>query len=123
MVDYFHIIAKRFHKLKSIAIILAIMFLIFIIGIIFSSSGHQGDFFLIPSIVIFSWCLLAYMFLIVFQYIPNRANEGDKFLVRAKVKTHRSLYWLFGVGFIVILIFTLAKSISMIAVWGRDFIV
>jgi hypothetical protein len=78
---------------------------------------------LIPSIIGFLWCLLAYMFLVVFQYMPSKANTDDRFLVQTKVKIHRSLYWLFGVGFVLISIVMLAKSISMIAVWGRDYIV
>ena len=122
MIDHFHKITNRLRKLKSVVIIMAVIFLIIILGIIFLNT-HQEEFFLIPCIVGFLWCLLAYAFLIGFQYMPNKANENNKFFARMKVKFYRFLYWLFGVGFIVISIVMIILSVKMIAVWGRDYIV
>jgi hypothetical protein len=121
MIDFFHNVAKRLRPLRSVAVVMAILCFLIVMGIILTSKSQREDFLLIPGVVGFLWSLSAYAFLSGFQNEPVKKDRDAGVFSRVKTRLSRFFYSLMGVVFILATMTLFFLSLRMIQIWVRDY--
>jgi len=89
--------------------------------IIFTSTTHEGDHYLIPALVGLVWALSVYAFIVTFRNIPARKSEGIGFFQKLKRSIVRGWYWVVGVVFIATTFSAIFITYRLISIWIKDF--
>lgn len=121
MIEKLNRIAQSIRFLYLPSIFIGLVSLASVIIIILSSGSHDGNRFLIPSIVGFLWSVSAYSFIGAFCSIPEGVSKELGFFKRLKHRIHRVWYWLIGVLFLCTNIVLILFTIKIIRVWLKDF--
>ncbi len=121
MIDKFKNIAEAIKILRVPSIVAGIIGLVSIVVIIFSSSPHEDDVYLVPSIVIVLWSMSSYIFIATFCSIPEKPNKSYRILAKLKHHIYRGWYWLIGLLFIGTTLATLVLSYRIVSIWFKDY--
>lgn len=89
--------------------------------IIFTSSSHEGDKYLFPSILGFLWALSVYGFIETFKYVPEHSGNEPGLLKRTKRKLSRLWYWMIGLVFFGTSIAVIVLSLRTLTVWFGEY--
>ncbi len=121
MIDKFQRIAQiiKFLRLPSIAV--GIFSLASIFVIIFTSKSHEGDRFLIPSIVGLLWAMSTYSFIVNFHSVPEKPSKTMKFFSRLKRNINRGWYWFIGIAFLTTTMCVIIATYRVVSIWIRDY--
>jgi len=123
MIDGLSTIAVKIKWAKPlINTILLISFCIFIFIIFGSTSFAADDTYLIPSLTVLIWSLLACSFLYTFPYVPDKTTKNDSFIKRFKIRFLRSYYYLLAIIAILACFAVLILSFRMITIWLRTYL-
>ncbi len=92
-----------------------------VIAIVLTSRSHEGDRFLIPSIVILFWAVNAHTFITTFRAIPEKTPEGLGFWRRTKSRIFRGWYWTVAVIFLSATAAVLLLTYQLTSFWLGDY--
>jgi hypothetical protein len=106
-------------RLPSIAV--GLISLAAIVVIVFASKSHEGDVFLIPSIVSLLWAMNTHAFILTFRSIPEQSTKSLKFFSRLKRNMIRAWYWFIGVVFLCSTVAATFLTYRLVSIWLRDF--
>ncbi len=121
MIDKLQRIAQAIQFLRLPSIMVGIICLASMVVIIFSSSSHQSDRFLIPCIVGLLWAISNYFFIVTFRSVPEKTNKSLKFFSKIKRNINRGWYYFIGVVFLGTTVAVMLVTYRMISIWLRDY--
>lgn len=121
MIDTLQKIAQTIKFLRLPSIAAGLLSLASIVVIIFTSESHEGDRFLIPSIVGLLWSMSTYSFIVTFQSVPEKASKTIKFFNRLKRNIHRGWYWFIGIVFLGTTLTVILATYRVVSIWMRDY--
>jgi fatty acid desaturase len=121
MIDILTHIAKALQFLRLPAVAIGLLCLAIMTTIIIRSNSHEGDLYLIPSVVGILWSVTTYGFLVNFHSVPHKADRSWRFFRRLKRNIARAGYWLMGVLFIGTTLGALLVSYRLIRIWLKDY--
>ena len=112
--------AAALQWLKKPALGLALLFLLAIFYIVFTSQSHEGDRYLVPCIIGLLWSLSAFAFIINFCAVPPQADKDAALFLRLKRRLRRLWYGLLAFLFLAATVAVLIVSYRLLAVWLRS---
>lgn len=121
MIDNLQRIAQAIRILRIPSIAVGLIALLSATIIIFSSNTHEGDRFLIPSIVILLWAISTYVFIVTFRSIPGKPDKSFNLFAKLKRIANRGWYWFIGIVFIGTTLATIWLSFRMGYIWLRSY--
>ncbi|MEJ2609730.1 MAG: hypothetical protein P8179_06465 [Candidatus Thiodiazotropha sp.] len=121
MIDKLQQISQAIRILLIPSIAAGLFCLYAVIYIVFSSTTHSGDHYLIPSFIGLLWAVSTYAFIVTFRTVPERANNSMSFFGNIKRKLSRGWYWIIGIVFIATTLSSLFLTYRMISIWIRDY--
>jgi hypothetical protein len=121
MIDKLQRIAQAIQILRLPSIAVGLIGLASLVMIMFISKSHEGDRFLIPSIVGLFWAISAYSFIVTFRSVPEKANKSLKFFSKLKRIINRGWYWFIGVVFLCTTVAAMFVTYRMVSIWLRDY--
>lgn len=89
--------------------------------IILTSKSHEGDRFLIPSVVGLLWAMTTYAFLVTFRSVPEKASKTWRLVSRLKRNISRGWYWFISAVFVGTTVGAIFITIRMASIWLRDY--
>lgn len=120
MIDKLQRIAQAIQILRLPTIAVGLITLASIVVIIFTSKSHDGDRFLIPSIVGLLWAMSTFSFIKVFRSVPEKASEESSLFSKLKRNINRGLHWLIGVVFLGSTVFVIFVTYRLVSIWIKD---
>ena len=123
MIDRLRSIARAAGGLAIPSLILAVACLAHAVFIVFTSSSHEDDRYLFPSILVFMWALSVYGFIETFKYVPERLDDAAGFFRRMQRRLSRLWYWIVGLVFLGTSIAVVALTLRALSVWLGDYAV
>ena len=121
MIDRLQRIAQSIQFLRLPSIAVGLISLASMVVIILTSKSHEGDRFLIPSVVGLLWAMTTYAFLVTFRSVPEKANKTLRLVSRLKRNISRGWYWFISVVFIGTTAAAIFITIRMVSIWLRDY--
>jgi hypothetical protein len=121
MIDRLQRLARALHVLLIPSIAIGLFCLSVAVYIILTSTSHEGDHYLIPSLVGLVWAISTYAFILTFHTIPIKADKSLGFFQKLKRGIARGWYWMVGVVFIVTTLSAIVITYRMISIWLRDY--
>lgn len=112
--------AAALQWLKKPALVLALLFLLAISYIVFTSQSHEGDRYLVPCIIGLLWSLSAFAFITNFCSVPPPAEADAPFFSRIKQRLHRFWYGLLAFLFLAATVAVMVVSYRLLTVWLRS---
>ncbi len=112
--------AAALQWLKKPTLGLALIFLVAVFYIVVTSQSHDGDRYLVPSIIGLLWSLSAFAFIINFCSVPPPAETNAPFFSRLKRRLHRFWYGLLAFLFLAATVAVLIVSYRLLSVWLHD---
>ena len=100
MIEIMQRIAKRIYPIRFLFIVIA-FFCLFCFLYIALSADHSLEPYLFPSVISFGWCVCLFGISEVFNRVPAKTSQGDRFLLRLKKRVQRLIAWIWSVGFLV----------------------
>lgn len=121
MIDALQRIAVRIRALRYVAVVLGVLCLAALAFIILvAPASGPGNRYMVPAIVGFIWCLSAYGFIDTFQSVPQRADRGQGFFARIKLRMYRAWFWLLAAVFILSTLAAVILTFKLGSFWlGR----
>lgn len=120
MIDKLQRIAQAIQILRLPTIAVGLITLASIVVIIFTSKSHDGDRFLIPSIVGLLWAMSTFSFIKVFRSVPEKASEESSLFSKLKRNINRGMHWLIGVVFLGSTVFVIFVTYRLVSIWIKD---
>jgi len=121
MIDVFKKLAIKFKGLKLVINLLFVSSLSVFLFITFTDySIASDDTYLIPSLSLVIWSLLAYSFLYTFPFVPGNPGKEVNFLKRIKIKLLRAYYYVILLIALIASIAVLIMSVRIIGIWLRS---
>ncbi len=96
---------------------LAMLFLLAIFYILFTSPSHEGDRYLIPCTIGLLWSLSTFTFIINFCSLPPPMEKSAPFFSRLKRRLHRLWYGVLASLFFAATMSVLIVSYRLLSVW------
>ncbi len=121
MIDKLQKVAQAIQILRLPSIAVGIIGLVSTVIIIFNSSSHEDDLFLIPSIVALLWAMSTYFFIVTFRLIPEKPSKSLKLIAKLKQNISRGWYWFIGIIFLGTTLAAMALSYRMVSIWLKDY--
>ena len=121
MLEKLQRIAQAIQFLRLPSIIVGIASLASVIGIVLTSKSHEGDRFLIPSIVMLFWAVNAHTFITTFRAVPGRTPESPGFWARVRSRVFRGWYWAVGVIFLGATAAVVLMTYQLTSFWLSDY--
>ena len=121
MIDNLQKIAQAIRILRLPSIAVGLIAIVSAIVIIFSSNTHEGDHFLIPSIVILLWAMSTYVFIVTFRSIPEKPDKSFNIIAKLKRNASRGWYWFISIVFIGTTLAAIWLSYRMGYIWLRGY--
>lgn len=109
--------ARRWRAMRPVLLVLALLSLGAALAVLLRSTDQAGDLYLIPSIVLFLWCLMLYAFLSLFAQVPAPAVMSLPWRRRMLLRWRRAFYYLFLVLFIALCLLLLLTSWQLAGAW------
>jgi hypothetical protein len=117
MIDRLQNIARALAGLAVPSLVLAAVLLGYAVFIVFTSSSHEDDRFLFPSILGFAWALSLYGFIETFRQVPERLDRDAGLWRRTRRRLSRFWYGLMAVAFFIASSAVLVLSLRTLSVW------
>jgi len=121
MIDRFRNIAHSVSWLRTPSILIGVTCLIGFVYIVLTSTSHEGDTLLIPSIVGFIWATTTAALLSTFANVPPIPDPKYSFFRRVWIRVIRGWYWAIGLLFIATSFAALILTYRMISIWVSDY--
>ena len=122
MIDSLKKLAIKFKGLKLVVNLLLVTSLLTFLFITFTDySIASDDTYLIPSLSLVIWSLLACSFLYTFPFVPDNPGKEVNFLKRFKIKLLRAYYYVILLIALIASIGGLILSLRIIGIWLRNY--
>ena len=121
MIDGLRSIALSARRLAAPALAIALLCLVYVIFVAFTSTSAEDDKYLFPSILGFMWMLSFYAFVETFRYVPQRSHANLGFLARVKQRLSRFWYWVIGLVFLASSAAVVVFTLRVLMVWFRSY--
>ena len=89
--------------------------------IIFSSTHHTNDRYLLPALIGLLWSLNACAFIVGFRTVPSPAERADGIAVRIHRRMRRARYRLLALAFVGTTVAVIIVTFKMASLWWREF--
>jgi len=109
--------ARRWRALRPLLLALAMLSLAAGLGVLLTSNNQAGDAYLIPTIVLFLWCLMLHAFLSLFAHVPPPAVMTLPWRPRMMARCKRGFYTLFLWTFAALTALLLITSWQLAGAW------
>lgn len=119
MIDRLQAVAAKIRPLQYVAAGTGLFFLGAVV--FFVLSAGVGDKYLIPSLVGLLWSVSAYNFILIFRFVPERADPAEKRRERVKDVLRRGSYWLVTLLFAGTTLAVVVASSKLLTVWYQDY--
>jgi hypothetical protein len=117
MIDVLKQIAQAMRNFRLPSIALGLIALVSAIVITFNSNTHEGDRFLIPSVVLLLWAMSTYVFIVNFSSIPEKPDKSCNIIIKLKRRVTRGYYWFISIVFIGTTVTAIWFSYRMGYIW------
>ena len=121
MINKLQRIAQAIQILRLPSISVGLISLASIVVIIFISESHEGDRFIIPSLVGLLWAMSTYSFIVTFRSVPEKASKKMRFFRKLKHNINRGWYWFISVVFLGATVAVILVTYRMVSIWLRDY--
>ena len=121
MIEKLHRLAHAIRILRLPSIALGIICLASLCVIIFVSQSHEGDRYIIPSLIGLLWAMSTYAFIATFVSVPTRAEKPLRFFSRLKQRLLRGWYWVISIVFLATTGVVILITFRMASIWWRDY--
>ena len=121
MIDRLRNFSRAIGGLAIPSLVLAAACLAYAVFIVFTSSSHEGDKYLFPSILGFTWALSVYGFIETFKHVPEHLEGKPGLLKRTKRKLLRLWYWVIGLVFCGTSIAIIVLTFRTLPVWFGEY--
>lgn len=124
MIDRLRRVARVIERVAVPSLMFAGACFAYAVFIVFTSSSHEDDKYLFPSVLGFLWALSLYGFVETFKYVPEHGGNEPGILKRAKRRLSRLWYGLIGLVFfgstVAVIVLTLRVSAVWLGEYGAD---
>ncbi len=121
MIEKLHRLAQAIKILRLPSIYAALISLVSIVVIIFTSESHEGDRYIIPGFVSLLWAMSTYAFIEAFRSVPEKAGKPLGFFSRLKQNISRGWYWFISVIFLGTTVAVLLVTFRMVSIWVMQY--
>jgi hypothetical protein len=121
MIDSLQRVARSTAVMAVPALVLATACLATAVFIVFTSSSHEDDRFLFPSILGFAWFLSLYGFIETFRHVPASLGRDAGFWRRARRSLSRFWYWIIALALLAASAVVLVLSVRTLLVWLNSY--
>lgn len=109
--------ALRWRGMRPVLLVVAVLSLVAAVRVLLTSVDQAGDVALIPSLVLFLWCVMLHAFLTLFAQVPappaTHLSWGRRMLMRCK----RAFHYVFLAVFAVLSALLLLTSWQLVGAW------
>jgi len=118
MIERLQRIATFLHRFRLLLVALGVVgFGVFALSL-FENPWLDGEIWMTPGLIAFSWALALYSLLALFQQIPAKVDKSEGWRKRLSVSIRRGALWLIGLALIVLSGSLFYFSYLLIRVWG-----
>ncbi len=111
--------AIQIFRLPSLAV--GVISLAAMVMIILTSKSHEGDRYLIPSMIGFIWGVSTHSFIVTFRSVPRRAGNTLGIFSKLRRNINRGWYWFISIVFLGTTGAVLFVTYRMVSFWLRDY--
>ena len=117
MIDYLSVLSKRIIWLKPLFFLTTVAAILVFGYVVFFANGTDKDIYIILCIISVLWSLVCLLLLSFFPYVPPKADEQQRFLIRLKIGVVRAAYHIVSLIFVFSSAFVLLLTFRLLSVW------
>ena len=121
MIDYLSEFSKKLVWLKPFFLLTTVIAFIIFGYVVLLEQGSGKDVLIIPSIIGMLWSLVCLFLLLVFPYVPSKADKQLHYVKRLKTRFIRAGYHIGAVIFVLLSVLVFWLSLKLLSVWYTDF--
>ena len=103
------------------ALIVGLSSLVTIVVTLLSSSSHDEDLLLMPSMALLLWATSLYTLIEGFGSVPEKPNAGAKLHRRMSQRIKRAWFAVFGIVFLAATAIAMLLSYRLVSIWIDEY--
>lgn len=122
MIDKLRTAVLKVQWLKPIFVVIAVASIAMFAYVIFGQSGMaKDDYYLLPSVVMLLWSLVACALLFTFVHVPEKPDKSIGFFRRIGIRCKRGYYYILAILSLGTTLAMLLVSFRVVRIWLGDY--